>query len=318
MICQAGSIVIGAILATELLRLSHRQRGHELVFLAFGIVTVLLTGVHDWLIQSAILAPWWDYGSHLLPYSAPLLIAFIGWHLTGRFIRALSESEALNAELESRVDDARRQLEDNYRQLHELEKHQAINDERDRIYRDLHDDVGAKLVSLMFRAGDTPNAELARAALRDLREIVSHSKAEERPLSDAIADWRAECNERLDEAGIRLDWRQPGPLPELTLSPQQTLHLGRTLREALNNVLHHARADAICVEIRCQDGSLHCSVVNNGITRMPSAHPGRGKSNMCRRIEELGGRIAWRIEPDSLQHQVSWEIPLHASPGPVL
>lgn len=308
-VLQLGSIVVGGIVVWQLLMVP-QQRRRETTMLGIGIALVLATGVHDWLVQSQFIGAWWFYGSHILHYSAPFLILFVGWHLSGRFIRALNESEALNIELEDRVAAARRQLAQSYRELHVLEQQRAIVQERDRIYRDLHDDVGAKLLSLVYRSKDEAQSELARSALRDLRDVVSRSVVDERSLSEALADWRAECSDRLDHSGVALQWEECDPIPACMLSPQQAANLGRTLREALSNALHHGEPQSLRVQVGCTENQLAFQVWNDGARPSSSARSGQGLSNMQRRIQELGGSIEWRHTPASGEHLVSWQVPL--------
>ena len=72
-------------------------------------------------------------------------------------------------------------------------------EERRRIARDLHDDVGAKLLSLVYRAGDRGSADLARSALQDLRDVVSHTQHEQLTLEEALAmrgtGWEGDLDE---------------------------------------------------------------------------------------------------------------------------
>ena len=87
----------------------------------------------------------------------------------------------------ARVEQKHAQLQASYARMGELEKEHAVTEERERIYRDLHDDVGAKLLSLVYRAQRPEDADLARSALRDLREVVSCTGADRFSLEEAAA-----------------------------------------------------------------------------------------------------------------------------------
>lgn len=298
-------------LAAHWRRRGHRQSG----LFALGLGFVLLAGVHDWVFQAGIL-PYsvmlklWESGFHFMHFSAPVLFLLLAWHLTGRFIVALNESEQLNAELETRIAANRRELEANYRQLHTLERVQAVADERERIYRDLHDDVGAKLLSLVYRADDSANADLARSALQDLRDVVSRTHIDALELEAALADWHAECDQRLTASHIELDWRQADDLPEKTLSPQQLLNIGRILRESVSNAIHHARPGRVSVRVDYLAPQLVIEVCDDGVGRSKGEwRPGRGLRNMELRARELGGAIKWcEYEPKGCC--VSCQVPL--------
>ncbi|TAJ80989.1 MAG: hypothetical protein EPO42_03395, partial [Gallionellaceae bacterium] len=84
--------------------------------------------------------------------------------------------------------------------------------ERERIYRDLHDDVGAKLLGLAIsaqRSNQTQDADLARSALQDLRDVVSRSAHSASRLDNLLANMRAETAQRVQAAGVALDWLIP-------------------------------------------------------------------------------------------------------------
>ncbi|MDD2892445.1 MAG: hypothetical protein PHF20_00830 [Halothiobacillaceae bacterium] len=167
-------------------------------------------------------------------------------------------------------------------------------EERGRVYRDLHDDIGAKLLSLVIGAETPARADLARSALDDLRDVVSHSACGAMPLSDLMADWRAEIDNRLRSAGIDLHWFLSADLPDIQVAPEAAMHLGRILREGVSNVLRHARASVLSVDIRHEGGKLCVEMTDNG-AGLPatSLRPGKGLINMRKRVELLGGRIDW-------------------------
>jgi signal transduction histidine kinase len=271
----------------------------QIGLLALGIAAVLMAGVHDWLVQNGFVGADREYGHHLIHYSAALLILFIAWHLNQRFITALNESEQLNAELEARISANRRELEDNYLHLQTLDQARAVAGERERIYRDLHDDVGAKLLSLVYRAGDADSADLARSALQDLRDVVSHTQHEQLTLEEALADWHVECDQRLSATHIQLDWRQAEELPQRILSQQEVVHLGRIMREAISNAMHHAKPQRVVVNIDYVLGHLVIEVRDDGVGRGQAEwKPGRGLRNMELRAGELGGTLRWQeVEP---------------------
>lgn len=171
-------------------------------------------------------------------------------------------------------------------------------EERGRVYRDLHDDIGAKLLSLAIGAENPARADLARSALNDLRDVVSHGGRGATPLSELLADWRAEMDHRLAAAGVRLAWRQPYDLPDPGVAAGPALHLGRILREAISNVLRHARAGQVWLDVGCDGESLEIGIRDDGCgLPEPPPRPGKGLLNMRSRAQQLGGRIDWQTGP---------------------
>jgi signal transduction histidine kinase len=186
----------------------------------------------------------------------------------------------------------------------------AIKLERDRIYRDLHDDVGAKLLSISYRSTDENNIELARSALQDLRDVVSRASCENMTLLEALADWRVETCDRLENAGIVMHWQQTNALPQHSLIPQQTMNIGRILREAVSNIIRHAKASNAIITIDIKQNSIHICIENDGSYKDIGAWKrGRGTHNMIQRAELLGGKLEWQQrQPNGTR--IVWWFPL--------
>ena len=171
----------------------------------------------------------------------------------------------------------------------------GASEERLRIADDLHDDLGAKLLSLAH-AGEQGEAgadvaRLAREALEEMRLSVRHLKAQPMPAADVLADWRAETVARLSAAGVQVDWDaqlsgRVAPLPMRTVA-----HLTRVLREAVSNIIHHSGASYCRVLLQLSPTALHLDVEDNGQGMgLPGARGGAGGlSSIERRVRRLGG-----------------------------
>lgn len=285
-----------ATLSTLALLLHAAWRGHnrDARFLVGAMGLVVLFGLHDWLIHSQHIwhgrTAWPLTDVFLLHYSAPLVFLALGLIMTGRYVSALNEYEALADKLDQHVQDKHLQLQESYARMHELETERAVIEERERIFRDLHDDVGAKLLSLVYRAQRAEDADLARSALRDLRDVVSYTGAARFTLDELAADWRSECEQRLSEAGIRLDWQSDGAAE--ALSQPQALNIGRILREAISNVIRHAAASTVAIRLEATEDALYLSIADDGRGLAEDARPrGRGLRNMQVRAQRLGGEV---------------------------
>lgn len=290
------TLVCAALTLALLLRAAFRHGNREARYLVVGMCLVILFALHDWLIHSQHLwqgrpGLWPLNDVFLLHYSAPMVYLAIGLIMTGRFVRVLNEFEQLNDQLEYRVQTKQAELQASFARMRQLETEQAVAEERERIYRDLHDDVGAKLLSLVYRAATPAAADLARSALQDLRDVVSRTGADSFELEEVVADWRAECEKRLTEAGLELAWRQSGDLAGPRLSQPQALNLGRILREAVSNIIRHAEARRVTVELSHDGGRLSLAVGDDGIGCVGERRPGRGIRNMETRAARLGGTL---------------------------
>ena len=108
--------------------------------------------------------------------------------------------------------------------------------ERERIYADLHDDIGAKLMELVHLTDDDSVRALAREALDDLRDIVSRTKAIEGSLLTVLDMIREEAQRRLHARGIEMVWDTQADCPDPALQDSEALHLFRIFREAISRV----------------------------------------------------------------------------------
>lgn len=178
----------------------------------------------------------------------------------------------------------------------------GAQEERRRIARDVHDDVGARLLMLIHRAESTEQAELARAAMNDLRTALDVLDAHETPLADALADWRAEATARGEAAGVPVDWTADldDAASAHVLPSRHKAVLERALREGLSNALRHARARRVEIAIGTpQPGRLDVCVRNDGVAVEPAAWvEGRGLRGMRHRLAEFGGTLQVRALAD--------------------
>jgi two-component system, NarL family, sensor histidine kinase UhpB len=297
-----------------------RRTGHvELLTLSCVMAVVSLASIHDVVITAP--TEWLSIGLvselsrhrfYLTPFGAPFASLFLAVHLAQRFARSLTQVERLNADLEQRVLQARTALQQSYESSRAMERDQAALQERQRIYRDLHDDLGAKLLGLAIgarRQDQREQADLAQSALQDLRDVVSRSSQGALPLSDVLADLRAETAQRLEAAGLVLQWE--GQVPELAdalqVSPQAALQLGRIVREAVSNIIRHAHAQAVQVAVALSGDALCLSLQDDGVGLPAQVREGRGMSNLRQRAQALQGQLSWA--------QATWACADSARPG---
>lgn len=185
----------------------------------------------------------------------------------------------------------------------------GVQQERDRIASDLHDDIGAKLLTLRHLVQGEREQALLMTTIDQLRAIVRGLRQSAQPWDEFAADIRSEMAQRLTAAGMELDWPspligglattprpyQPGPGHPLQDAAQQ-YHLRALLQEAVSNAIRHAQASRVCVRLTVQDDTqMHVEVMDDGIGIDPQhSATGHGLTSMQIRARALGGRIAWR------------------------
>ena len=169
----------------------------------------------------------------------------------------------------------------------------GVIEERLRIARDLHDDVGARLLSGLHRQDLSQTREAMRGAIGDLRAIVSGLSGHDLPLEAVLADLRHETAERLEAAGIALDW-PPVELaaPDAAAPYRVYKNLTSAVREVVSNAIRHAGATSVAVTVHEDGGRLELTISDDGVglPREPGGRRG-GLANLERRLGEIGGVV---------------------------
>jgi signal transduction histidine kinase len=189
----------------------------------------------------------------------------------------------------------------------------AVIAERSRLARDLHDSVTQSLYSLTLlseagqrvgKMGEMEKAltylsrigEISQQALREMRLLVYQLRAPE--LTDGLT---GAIQQRLDtverragiEAHLHID-----PNVEIPVDFEQDLF--RITQEALNNVLKHASAREVLVNILSLDGKTALEVIDDGVGFDPDQlqdQGGIGLASMYERAKNLGGLLIIKSKP---------------------
>lgn len=169
----------------------------------------------------------------------------------------------------------------------------GVVEERLRIGRDLHDNIGARLLKMIHQLRGTPTADVARDAMKDLRTAIAALDGHPVPLMDALADWRAEAEARCETAGCRLIWQQAAQVPTLESPSRTKAMLEAVVRELITNALKHAAPNCITVAVDLAHKQLELTVVNDGVITSPSTWvDGYGLRNIRGRLGEIGGALS--------------------------
>lgn len=170
-------------------------------------------------------------------------------------------------------------------------------EERLRIAQDLHDDIGARLLTLMYQAPTPEIEDYIRHTLQDLKTLTRGLATQHHTLGHAAAEWKADLSQRLELAHLRLRWQATFDR-DVDLSMVQWSALTRILRELVNNIIAHARATDVQVDLRLQEDRLTLTVSDNGQGADPQAWAhGLGLGGVRKRVKQLGGTVAWEATP---------------------
>jgi signal transduction histidine kinase len=211
-----------------------------------------------------------------------------------------------------------------------LQRAGALEAERNRIARDLHDDLGANLTSLALQIelgsgqvdSTVPSSQERQALAGAIRGVAARVREvvwSINPKCDTLESFCAYlCHYAegfLAAAGLRCRLDFPEEQQAQPLSAEARHQLLLFVKEALNNVAKHAQANEVCLGVGLQpdglsltvadDGRGFCPQRKDGMHAQPAAREtgaaaftaGHGLSNMRRRIEALGGTLEVASEP---------------------
>ena len=167
-------------------------------------------------------------------------------------------------------------------------------EERQRLAQDLHDDIGARLLTLMYKAGDREMEEYIRHTLQDLKTLTRGLAASNHHLSHAAGEWKADLTQRLSAARLRLGWNFMSDR-DVALTVVQWSGLTRILRELVSNAIYHAQASRVDVGLQLEGGTLTLRVGDDGKGGDPQTWShGLGLGGVRKRVRALGGSVHWQ------------------------
>jgi len=207
--------------------------------------------------------------------------------------------------------------------LHEQARIASLLEERERIARDLHDDViqrlfatGLSLQAVSQMVSEPLATERIMRAVDDLDVSIRQVRSTIFELQQRWAgpqsvrgDIQAVCDESGKALGFQPTSDIEGPVDSAVTEPMRGQML-LCLREALSNVARHARASNVHVRIGVRDGRLELRVADDGVGYQPI--PGRrssGLDNMLVRAEALGGHFSIEPGPDG-GTLATWNVPI--------
>jgi len=233
----------------------------------------------------------------------------------------------LNRELRGRItelDESRRVVDLRTLELQKLSAKllHVQDEERRRIARELHDDLGQQLGVIKMALHSMPNNSEANAlvdgaldTIRSLSYILHPPLLDETGLQAAL-HWYVEGLEKRSKIQISLAIR-PHIFPRLTSEMETTIF--RIVQESLTNVYRHSESESARVEIDQQPEQISVRVRDYGkgvpaeiAGKLPSSGLGVGISGMRERVRQFGGELnVIRSEPGTI---VEATIPLFYHP----
>lgn len=203
-----------------------------------------------------------------------------------------------------------------------IERQKMLMDERTRISKDMHDEIGSGLTriammseSMSMRLGRVEEAgrisNAARNLSQSMSEIIWALNPSHDTLEGLLAYLREQINIFLEPFGLTYSISFPDDPPNMALSNVQRRNLYLTAKEAVGNVLKHAEARALHVAAAVDRGMLRFEVCDDGkgFHLDKVRRSANGLRNMQRRMEEIGGYFDCSTNAQGTR--VSFGIPLH-------
>lgn len=229
-----------------------------------------------------------------LVLAQPVLMITLGLQFVASFARARRDSDLQQVLTEQGMAERVAEMERSFAGTVEQKLEQVTERERKRIAADLHDDLGAKLLTIVHTSESDRISTLAREALEEMRLSVRGLTGKPVQLLDALGDWRAEVVSRLGQANILAEWKAPAEDVIHTLPARAYVQTTRIFREAVSNIIKHSGGTHCTISCNVQDGDFLVVIQDNG-QGIPAELDGRldrghGMASMKSRAKQMHGQ----------------------------
>jgi signal transduction histidine kinase len=199
------------------------------------------------------------------------------------------------------------------RRVQQLETEKAVLAERERtrerIARDLHDDVASTLGSVVLyseslkrqveEASETGElvrkiSSLSLEAQETMDDIVWSTSPEHDTLAELLIRIRDLASATCTASRIQYEIQLPETIPDIHLSDEIRKSLFLIFKEALNNIFKHARATNVTITAQIEHGSFRLTMMDNGagfVAKSTNAR-GHGLRNLAKRASEIGAEFS--------------------------
>lgn len=195
-------------------------------------------------------------------------------------------------------------------QIAELKRQRELDEERQRISREMHDDIGAGLTQITLmtesakrkKGSDTELeniAETSRKLVSNMSEIVWSLNPENRSLDQLLSYLREQLHKLLEHSGIEYAIHFPEIAENISLQNNQNRNILLITKEITNNAIKYSQAKNIIISCIYADSTLTFGITDDGIGfDTSSTASGNGLKNITTRIEALGGILDIQSGPN--------------------
>ena len=187
----------------------------------------------------------------------------------------------------------------------ELEKQITINQERERIIKDLHDDLGGSLNSIQLISDLIINHRLEQQELiesivkisktsknisQQIKTVVWSLDAEKDTLLNLIEYIKYYSKDFFQPTSISLEFNN-NTFEDKFISGFLRKNIFLAFKEVLNNIIKHSNATKVSIDVKTQNNSIAITIQDNGVG-IEAVNPfGNGLKNIKNRIKEINGEV---------------------------
>ena len=269
-----------------------RGNGHHL-----GAFEVLVSSPED--VRVIARPPWWTLRRALAA--------------TGALGAVLILAALWITQLRRRVEERTEQLRHEISGRERAEQQRMVAEEKSRIARDLHDDLGASLTEIGLQADVARRAPLdaaqateqfgviadkTRTMVSALDVIVWAVDPEENTLQATAEYLGGYAEDFLSASGVDRRFKIPVELQAVTVDGHTRHGIFLAVKEALNNIVRHARATVVEFAVVFDGKTLRIEITDNGVGFDTSkTRDGYGVDSLHKRLENLGGKCQIESRP---------------------
>lgn len=187
----------------------------------------------------------------------------------------------------------------------ELIRKLEIQNDRLRISKDMHDEIGSSLTQISILSEVIKNnpvtasareqiekiANISRRVIDNISEIIWAINPSNDELENLIGYLREVSTDYLEGTNIKLDFTAEETNHEIILHADKRRSIFLTVKEALNNIVKHSKATNVKIDFFVNDSNINVKIADDGIGCENDNPFGYGLKNMRSRIEELNGNF---------------------------
>lgn len=207
-----------------------------------------------------------------------------------------------------------------------IDKQQAIEQERNRIAGEMHDDLGSGLTTIRYLSDralrqvsseEEKNqvrkiADQSNQLLRNMSEIIWALNIRNDNLGNLLAYLRRYAHEFLEEQQIPIVWNQQINNTNFKISGEKRRNILLAVKEILHNIAKHARCSQVVVDVHEANKRIQVEIQDNGVgfDFNEAQDRGNGLHNLRKRMSQAEGDIHWQVNQQGTTVTISFPVEL--------